>query len=832
MTRTQPDRPGDMAPPDDRVHQVVFRWAGNVGHRGAGIAAVAYSCPEPEARALADRLGPVLRVMGGEQRPSLVRHILPGGRVLLVRRTPGSDAQGRDSTVCHALLGPAKLLVPLYCVSLGAVPWAERGWADRVTGRIEPMPRERLNALANHMRDRMWENVRLVRRPLLCLVAQFLRTPGARLSALVGELDESLATAHAQAREQRPVPPFQELPEPALLVLWGLWWIFGSSLDRGSGSWQFATFDTMDDQAYRVVFVPAWRVSPTEDSRLRRIDLLDPGTDLAAELAATLVDHYLHWSGVKYRRLLDTDPNTSDPVHRRFHARLREVWPARYEVPDTTATGAVPVLSPPPATAPDRPQEPPPPQQPVVQDELPAHPPARHTSAPAASWTSPPEWRHQFPRAQESPSPHTRPAAEPTTALGQAGSVTEQGESPVEATEGQRNGTETMPPEAPRPATETMSPEAPRPATETMSPEAPRPTTETMSPEAPRPATETMSPEAPRPTTAGMGTLSPASSPDGSTSATAQGAYASERAVEPGQRTHPTRSGQGIHQGHPQPPSTPPPYPRPPNPPPPSLPPEFSPRGDAPTARQATGHTSGAGTGSAQAAPAIRAITDRLTPDRQRALLADALPELFDKPVMGRSTVSKFLVHKSRRARMDMSQIRALAEDLTCATNRAGHAADLRHKAEERLAQTHYEDLLSLLREPLSYAAQNIVLKFLPPAVPTEESARDLLTSLLAIDFHITAPPDPSDPYVTDLHMQRTARMIRWFFSWLVEPRTTKTESLPLTRYLSSIAASDAPAHHRILQELLIDTEEDRIPSLPKETWLAITRALYEKAHP
>ncbi|GHF48125.1 hypothetical protein [Streptomyces griseosporeus] len=772
MTRTQPGRPGDTAAPDDRVHQVVFRWAGNLGHRGAGIAAVAYSCPESEARALADRLGPVLRVMGGEQRPSLVRHILPGGRVLLVRRTPGSDAQGRDSTVCHALLGPAKLLVPLYCVSLGAVPWAERGWADRVTGRIEPMPRERLNALANHMRDRMWENVRLVRRPLLCLVAQFLRTPGARLSALVGELDDSLATAHAQAQEHRSVSPVQELPEPALLVLWGLWWIFGSSLDRGSGSWQFATFDTMDDQAYRVVFVPAWRVSPTEDSRLRRIDLLDPGTDLAAELAATLVDHYLHWPGVKYRRLLDTDPNTSDPVHRRFHARLREVWPARYEVPDTTDTGSVPVLSPPPARAPDRAQEPPPPQQPVTQDESRARPPARHTSAPApapaVSWTSPPEWRHQPPGAQ--------------------------GEGPVEATEVQWNGTET---------------------------------------------------------------LSSASSPDGSTSATPQGTYISGRSVEPGQRTHSTRSGQGIHYEYPEPPSTPPLYPPPPNPPSPNPPPpnppppnpppshpltphpltpnlplEFSPRVDAPIARQATGHATGAGPGSAKAAPAIRAITDWLTPDHQRALRAEALPELFDQPVMGRSAVSKFRVHKGRRTRMDMSQIRALAEDLTCATNRAGHAADLRHKAEERLAHTHHEDLLTLLREPLPYAAQNIVLGYLPPAVPTEESARDLLTRLLAIDFRITDPPDPSDPYATDLHTQRTARMIRWFFSWLVEPRTTKTESLRLTRYLSSIASSDAPADHRILQELLIDTEEDRIPSLPKETWLAITRALYEKAHP
>jgi hypothetical protein len=226
------------------------------------------------------------------------------------------------------------------------------------------------------------------------------------------------------------------------------------------------------------------------------------------------------------------------------------------------------------------------------------------------------------------------------------------------------------------------------------------------------------------------------------------------------------------------------------------------------------------------------AITDRLTQDRLRALREEALPEFFDQPVAGKSAVSKLWGHRGRRARTEPSLIRVLAEDLTRATNPTGYAADLRHKAEQGLAQTHHEDLLSLLREPLPYAAQNIVLEHLPPAVQTEESARDLLTGLLAIGFRITTPPDLQDPYLTDLHAQRTARMIRWFFSWLVEPRTTKTQSALLTKYLSSIASSDAPADHRILQELLIDAEEDRVPTLPKETWLAITRALYEKAHP
>ncbi|MEU3281399.1 hypothetical protein [Streptomyces antibioticus] len=742
MTRTQPGRPGDTDAPDDQVHQVVFRWAGNVGHRGAGITAVAYSCPEPEARELAEQLGPVLRVSGGERRPSLVRHIIHDGRVLLVRRTPGSDAQNRDNTVCHALLGPARLLVPLYCVSLGAVSWAEQGWADRVTGRIEPMPRGRLKVLANHMRNRMWENVRLVRRPLICLVAQFLRTPGARLSGLVGELDESLAEAHAQAREARPVPPARESPEPALLVLWGLSWIFGSSLDRGSGSWQFATFDTMDDQAYRVVFVPAWRVSPTEDSRLRRIDLLDPGTDPASELAAELVDHYLHWSGAKYHRLLDTDPNTTDPELQRFHARLREVWPARYEGPGTADTGSVPVVSPTPAPTPERDQQPAPPQQPCHQDEFPAHPPARNAPASDPAWTSPPEWRQQPLKKAELQHPSQfRATTQPTTALQQTGSPPKEVGDSLEATEALRSGTDTLPP-AP-------SPPAPSP------------------------------------------------SPPG-------------------------RSEQGAHHGYPEPPTTPPQYPPPP--------PEFSPRTDAPLTDHATIPATSAEMSPATA-QAMRAITDRLTPDRQRALEGEALPTFLDQPVVGRPALTKFWGHRGRRPRMETSQIRALAEDLTRATNPAERASDLRHKAEERLAQTHHDDLLSLLREPLPYAAQNVVLEHLPPAVQTEEQARDLLASLLRDSFQIPPPPSTPDPYLTELHTRRTARVVRWFFGWLVEPRTTKPQTPRLTKYLSSIACSDDPADHVILQELLIDTEEDRIPALPKETWLAVTRALYEKAH-
>ncbi|MFC8936833.1 hypothetical protein ACFT1B_01635 [Streptomyces griseoincarnatus] len=494
--------------------------------------------------------------------------------------------------------------------------------------------------------------------------------------------------------------------------------------------------------------------------RLRRIDLLDPGADRAAELATTLMDHYLHWrSDVKYRRLLDTDPNSADPAHRRFHDLLRDVWPGRYDGAGGTDTGPVPVATPAqvrapapsPAPAPSVPvqehsQDPAPTHrrqpQPDVQ-RFPSRQPAGQASVSDPSWTSPSEWRQQQAEdvrsAPRQPGPETEPEPE---AAGQAATGTAEGtDCSLEAPDG-------------------------------------------------RPA-ET------------------------------QGPCGSVPAVRRERPAHGVPSGPVTHHGHPGPSTTPTPYP-----PPPSAPPEFHPGVDAPAARGTTGDGAGFTT-----VPGRGAITDRLTPERQRALRDEALPVLFDQPVAGRSTVSKFLGHRGRRARLEMSQVRALADDLTCATNRAGHAADLRHKTEERLSQTHHEDLLSLLRQPLTYAAQSIVLEHLPHAVQTEETARDLLAGLLAVDFRVTPRGDHSDPYAADLHTRRIARMVRWFFTWLVDPRTTKYQVPRLTKYLRSIASSDAPEDHHILQELLIDAEENRIPDLPRETWLAVTRELYEKAH-
>ncbi|GHC48955.1 hypothetical protein [Streptomyces cinnamoneus] len=276
MSPYGPPRPPDRAP-GERVDQVVFRWAGNRTGR-AGIAAVAQSCDEDQAHAMADRLGAILRVMGGEQRPSTVR-LGWAGKAVLLRRTPGEDAHGRGSTVCHALVAPPKLLQPRFCIALGAAPWAEDGWADSVTGPLDTVPHGLLGTWADAAEQRLAPAVALVGRPLECLVAQLLRTPADRVSARTTELPALPVPAGAAGP-----------PDAALPVLLGLCDVFGRWL---RGSWTYATHDTVDSHGLRVVFVPHWRFSHESDLRLRRIDLTDPGPDTAAGLARRLVRHYL-----------------------------------------------------------------------------------------------------------------------------------------------------------------------------------------------------------------------------------------------------------------------------------------------------------------------------------------------------------------------------------------------------------------------------------------------------------------------------------------------------------------------------------------------------------
>ncbi|MEU5399623.1 hypothetical protein ABZ348_10020 [Streptomyces sp. NPDC005963] len=267
-----------------QIHQIVFRWAGNRSGAGAGITAVAQSCGERDAREMAEQLGPILRVRGGDQR-SIVR-VIWNDRAVLVRRRPKADAQGRGSTVCHALLSPPRFLTASFCLGLGASPWGDDNWTQ-ASGTLNRIPYDRLDAMANHAIPKLDAAVPSLVRPLECLVAQLLRTPSGRVSALTRGL-ETIGTGSSGADSD-------EVPDAALVALRGLCEVFGRTL--GGEGWTYASYATVDSHPLRVTFVPSWRASHEEDVRLRRIDLTDPGSDRAAELAQGLVRHYLDHIG-------------------------------------------------------------------------------------------------------------------------------------------------------------------------------------------------------------------------------------------------------------------------------------------------------------------------------------------------------------------------------------------------------------------------------------------------------------------------------------------------------------------------------------------------------
>ncbi|MFK4226448.1 MAP7 domain-containing protein [Streptomyces sp. NPDC019890] len=269
----------------DRVDHVVFRWAGNQGSTGAGIAAVAQSCAPELARQLTQEFAPVLRVEGDDVPTSVVR-LRFGNRAVLLRRRSARDERGRRSTVCHALVGPGKQLGAGFCLAIAAVPWADPAWIDEVSGDIDPLSRAALSEAATAARPGLVHGVSYALDALVPLVAQLLRTPEGRVSVLHAELAASVA----QAREKRPDAGAEgDTPDPALLALWGLRDIFGTWLP---GGWTYATYDTLDSHPTRVTFVRAWLASAQQDPGLTRVAVDERRDDRAARCARDLVGHY------------------------------------------------------------------------------------------------------------------------------------------------------------------------------------------------------------------------------------------------------------------------------------------------------------------------------------------------------------------------------------------------------------------------------------------------------------------------------------------------------------------------------------------------------------
>ncbi|MFJ8109167.1 hypothetical protein [Streptomyces sp. NPDC096132] len=260
---------------EQRLDQIVFRWEGNRGRTGTGITAVAYSCERARAEELREELAPLLQTEGTGQ-PSQVRHVRPGnGEVVVINRRRGPDAHGRASTESHALIGNRDVLKARLCLTLGQLPLP--GPSD---GLYDADPARSLPTLGlddlKHAAEPAWQRftarVGTVREPLAAVAAQLLRTPDHLMSVRIPEFS---------AEHTNDTP----------LLIWGLCGIFGSWLGRDF--WTYATYDTTDSHALRVMGVPHWRTSAVEDLRLERIALRSAPDDEAQYIAAELVRRFL-----------------------------------------------------------------------------------------------------------------------------------------------------------------------------------------------------------------------------------------------------------------------------------------------------------------------------------------------------------------------------------------------------------------------------------------------------------------------------------------------------------------------------------------------------------
>ncbi|MFD7878509.1 hypothetical protein ACFV5G_31200 [Streptomyces sp. NPDC059766] len=252
---------------EEWLDQIVFRWEGNRDRNGTGITAVAYSCVGERAEELREELAPLLRVEGSE-RPSQVRQLSRSGDVVVVNRRSGLDAHGRTSTESHALVGGRTVLKPRFCLTLSELPVPAAGLAGADLRGLRQVAPGAFDETAEREWRRFSARVGTVARPLTVVTAQLLRTPERLMSVRIPDFSATGAN---------------ETP----LLVWGLCGIFGDWL--GQDYWTYATCDTSDTHGLRVVGVPAWRRSATEDARVERITLGNAPRDEADAVARELV---------------------------------------------------------------------------------------------------------------------------------------------------------------------------------------------------------------------------------------------------------------------------------------------------------------------------------------------------------------------------------------------------------------------------------------------------------------------------------------------------------------------------------------------------------------
>ncbi|MGW8766061.1 hypothetical protein ACWGN5_26575 [Streptomyces sp. NPDC055815] len=252
-----------MTRTEHEADQIVFRWDSENLTGNTGFGPVAWSGPRDEAENLFRISGPVLRASGDEIRPALIR-LRERAYVMLIRRVPFTDADGRTSVLCHALVGAPGLLKPFVCLGLHGWDWEGAAHAAGARGRLPVVPAEALapgGGLAELDR-----RLPYVVEELVGAVAEFLRHPEGPFTIL----DERGDTAPA--------------------VLWGLQSIVGAVTRH---PWTFATHDTVELPTLQFAFVGRWPGAASRNTERRRVDPLERCGDRAEEIATRLVRHHL-----------------------------------------------------------------------------------------------------------------------------------------------------------------------------------------------------------------------------------------------------------------------------------------------------------------------------------------------------------------------------------------------------------------------------------------------------------------------------------------------------------------------------------------------------------
>ncbi|MFE4309686.1 hypothetical protein ACFRR6_26940 [Streptomyces sp. NPDC056891] len=255
-----------MTRSENEVDQIVFRWDSENLTGSTGFGPVAWSGPREEAENLFRMSGPVLRASGEETRPALIR-LQRRSEVMLIRRTPFTDADGGTSVLCHALVGSPGLLEPATCLGLHAWNWEGAAMdGARVRGQLPVIPERVLVPATGHGQGELDGALERVAGELTGMVAELLRHQDERFTVL----DERGDTAGP--------------------VLWGLHSMFGALTGR---RWTFATHDTVELTALRFVFVGRWSGAASRNTDRRRVDPREGVGDRAEEIAGRLVRHHL-----------------------------------------------------------------------------------------------------------------------------------------------------------------------------------------------------------------------------------------------------------------------------------------------------------------------------------------------------------------------------------------------------------------------------------------------------------------------------------------------------------------------------------------------------------